>query len=89
MIRNGNSHNGKRNNGQQNNKINQPVRCGIYTRKSTEEGLDSDFNSRMPSGSQPRLISPARKARAGLPCPTAIMTAASPAETWNARRFIV
>ena len=22
-----------------------PVRCAIYTRKSTEEGLDSDFNS--------------------------------------------
>ena len=22
-----------------------PVRCAIYTRKSTEEGLDQDFNS--------------------------------------------
>ena len=22
-----------------------PVRCAVYTRKSTEEGLDSDFNS--------------------------------------------
>src|SRR5215471_21286968 len=22
-----------------------PVRCGVYTRKSTEEGLDQDFNS--------------------------------------------
>ena len=24
---------------------NSPVRCAIYTRKSTEEGLDQDFNS--------------------------------------------
>ena len=22
-----------------------PIRCAIYTRKSTEEGLDQDFNS--------------------------------------------
>ena len=22
-----------------------PIRCGIYTRKSTDEGLDRDFNS--------------------------------------------
>ena len=22
-----------------------PVRCAVYTRKSTEEGLDRDFNS--------------------------------------------
>ena len=26
-------------------KIIRPIRCAIYTRKSTEEGLDSDFNS--------------------------------------------
>ncbi|MBI5788790.1 MAG: recombinase family protein [Candidatus Schekmanbacteria bacterium] len=45
MIRNGNGHNGKRSNGQQNDQAKQAIRCGIYTRKSTEEGLDSDFNS--------------------------------------------
>jgi site-specific DNA recombinase len=39
MARNGN---GKKNKGQQDNK---PIRCAIYTRKSTEEGLDSDFNT--------------------------------------------
>ena len=26
-------------------KIIRPIRCAVYTRKSTEEGLDSDFNS--------------------------------------------
>ena len=25
--------------------VKQPVRCAIYTRKSTEEGLEQDFNS--------------------------------------------
>ena len=24
-----------------------PLRCAIYTRKSSEEGLDQDFNNRM------------------------------------------
>lgn len=24
---------------------NKPIRCAIYTRKSTEEGLDKEFNS--------------------------------------------
>jgi hypothetical protein len=28
-----------------NNGTTKPVRCAIYTRKSTEEGLDQDFNS--------------------------------------------
>lgn len=25
--------------------INKPIRCAIYTRKSSEEGLEQDFNS--------------------------------------------
>jgi len=37
--------NGKRNNGQHSQQTNQPIRCATYCRKSTEEGLDSDFNS--------------------------------------------
>ena len=28
------------------------VRCAVYTRKSTEEGLDQDFNSLHASGSR-------------------------------------
>ena len=26
-------------------KVVRPIRCAVYTRKSTDEGLDSDFNS--------------------------------------------
>ncbi len=45
MPRNGNGYTRNRNNGKQNNQAGQPIRCAIYTRKSTNEGLDSDFNS--------------------------------------------
>jgi site-specific DNA recombinase len=31
-------------------------RCAVYTRKSSEEGLEQDFNSLHPSGSPARHI---------------------------------
>lgn len=32
------------------------LRCAIYTRKSTEHGLEQEFNSWMPNGRPARLI---------------------------------
>ncbi len=44
MNRNGSKK--KRNNGRRNShEVPTTIRCAIYTRKSTEEGLDSEFNS--------------------------------------------
>ncbi len=43
---NGNGSQNKRNNSRRNSHgTPTAIRCAIYTRKSTEEGLDSDFNS--------------------------------------------
>ena len=67
-------------------KVSRPVRCAIYTRKSTEEGLEQEFNSLTPNASRPRPISPASSTRAGAACRSATTTAASPAATWNGRR---
>jgi len=33
------------------------VRCAIYTRKSSDEGLEQEFNSSTPSGRRARPIS--------------------------------
>ena len=41
----GNGRRMRRKNGNGQVKDNHPVRCAIYTRKSTNEGLDSDFNT--------------------------------------------
>ena len=61
------------------------VRCAVYTRKSTEEGLEQEFNRWTPNGSRPRPSSAVRLTKAGPACPHATTTAASPAETWNGR----
>ena len=45
-MKNGNGRSGNGNgNGKPPNGVTPKVRCAIYTRKSTEEGLDQDFNS--------------------------------------------
>ena len=62
------------------------LRCAVYTRKSSEEGLDRSSTRSMPSARPARPISPARRPRAGCSCPTATTTAASPAARWSARR---
>ena len=61
------------------------VRCGIYTRKSTEEGLDQEFNSLDAQRELPRPSSEAKKRLAGNSYPPAMTTAVSAAGTWSGR----
>ena len=59
------------------------LRCAIYTRKSTEEGLDQAFNSldAQREAFQPTL--PAKSMKAGRNCQLFTMTVASPAVHWS------
>ena len=63
------------------------VRCAIYTRKSTEEGLEQEFNSldAQREAGEAYIRSQAHEGWQSA-CPTATTTAASPAATWTARR---
>lgn len=61
----GNGRRLKRNNGNGNVKSNRPVRCAIYTRKSTNEGLDQDFNTLDAQREAAEAILPARGVRGG------------------------
>ena len=54
------------------------TRCAIYTRKSTEEGLEQEFNSLDAQRE-------AGEAKAGSVCRRCMTTAGSPEGTWNAR----
>ena len=62
------------------------VRCAIYTRKSSEEGLDLAFNrlDAQREASPPTSTASARKA--GSPSTTATTTADTAVATWSARR---
>ena len=55
------------------------VRCAIYTRKSTEEGLEQDFNTFKPKEKRPKPTSSARSNRDGARFRTATMMAGSAA----------
>ena len=66
--------------------ITRKLRCAVYTRKSTEEGLEQEFNSLTPSARPARPTSPASAPRAGRWSATPTTTAASPAARWSARR---
>jgi hypothetical protein len=61
------------------------VRCAIYTRKSTEEGLDQDFNSLHAQREAAEAYIVSQKHSAGPWFPLIMMTAASPAQTSTAR----
>jgi hypothetical protein len=58
-------------------------RCAVYTRKSSEEGLDQDFNSLMHSERPARLSSRASRARAGNSSKQHTMTVVSQAGIWS------
>ena len=58
------------------------LRCAIYTRKSSEEGLDMELRS----GRLARPTSPASAQRAGPACASAMTTAVSQAARWTAPR---
>ena len=63
------------------------LRCAVYTRKSTDEGLEKEFNSpRRAARGLRGLSSPASAPRAGCWCATATTTAGSPAARWSAPR---
>ena len=62
------------------------VRCAVYTRKSTEEGLEQEFNSLDAQREAGEVFVASQRAEAGRACPTATTTAVSPAATWTARR---
>ena len=61
----------------------QVVRCAIYTRKSTEEGLDQEFNSLDAQREAAQAILSASSSKAGSRCPSATMMAATAAAIWT------
>ena len=61
------------------------MRCAIYTRKSTEEGLDQEFNSLDAQRESGEAYIRVSSTKAGSASPTATTTAASPAATWTGR----
>jgi hypothetical protein len=60
------------------------TRCAIYTRKSTEEGLDQAFNSLDAQREACEAFILSQKHQ-GPPFPRAMTTAAIPAARWSAR----
>ena len=60
------------------------LRCAVYTRKSSEEGLDMEFNSLDAQREACERTSRASGQRDGCWCPTATTMAASPAPRWSA-----
>jgi hypothetical protein len=62
------------------------LRCAVYTRKSSEEGLEQEFNSLDAQREAWRPILPVKGPRAGCLSPTATMTAASRERRWSAPR---
>ena len=63
------------------------VRCAIYTRKSSEEGLELSFNSWTPSARPAPLTSTASAMKAGLRSTTATTMAGTAAARWSARPY--
>jgi len=60
-------------------------RCAIYTRKSSEEGLDSHSTPFMPSEKPARPTLQARSTKAGTPSQPSTTMVASPVATWFAQ----
>jgi site-specific DNA recombinase len=61
------------------------VRCAVYTRKSTEEGLEQEFNSLDAQREAGEAYVKSQAARDGFSCPTATTTAGIPAATPTGR----
>jgi hypothetical protein len=60
------------------------LRCAIYTRKSTEEGLDMEFNSLDAQREACSAYIASQLPRAGSSSPSSTTTAGSPAARSNA-----
>jgi len=63
------------------------LRCAVYTRKSSEEGLDMEFNSLDAQRESCEAYVASQKPGAGCWCRTATMMAAFPVARWSALRF--
>jgi site-specific DNA recombinase len=59
------------------------LRCAVYTRKSSEEGLDQEFNSLDAQREACEAYIASQKAEGWVLVPTAMTMAASPAARWN------
>ena len=62
------------------------VRCAIYTRKSSEEGLEQEFNSLDAQREAAGLTSAARSMRAGRPRRRSMTIPDTLAATWIGQR---
>jgi hypothetical protein len=62
------------------------LRCAVYTRKSTEEGLDMEFNSLDAQREACDAYVASQKAEAGCWCTTATTTGAFQEAPWSGRR---
>ncbi len=61
------------------------LRCAIYTRKSTEEGLEQEFNSLDAQREAAEAFIQSQRREGWIACPNSMTMAALPARTWNAR----
>ena len=62
------------------------IRCAIYTRKSTEEGLQQEFNSLDAQRESAEAYIASQKQRAGDACPKHMTMADSPVALWTDRQ---
>ena len=62
------------------------IRCAVYTRVSTDERLDMEFNSLDAQREAALSYIASRSMKAGFPSATATTTAVSPAARWSVRR---
>jgi len=64
---------------------NRTVRCAIYTRKSSEEGLEQEFNSLQAQREACEAFIESQRQEGWLACARLMMTAGSPARRWIGR----
>jgi site-specific DNA recombinase len=62
------------------------LRCAVYTRKSSEDGLEQEFNSLDAQREACEAYIASQKLRAGFLSPTPMTTGASRAQPWTGRR---
>jgi site-specific DNA recombinase len=69
-----------------NSRPNRRLRCAIYTRKSTEEGLDMEFNSLDAQREACEAYIASQRSEGWVACASATTMAGSLAAHWNALR---
>jgi site-specific DNA recombinase len=66
--------------------IKRAIRCAIYTRKSTEEGLQQEFNTLDAQRESAEAFIASQKAEGWVCLPDRYDDGGSPAATWTGRR---